>query len=276
MLLQNVYMIRGSVGVGPFGTDWNVKFFMMFIAFGMCWYDQRTRKRNDYWWVLLFASVIWGLAELILQTLGIRDFSAKIMFGWNIPLWVSIPIQGIVEGGLVTVGSLFVGDRLLEKKSRFGTSLIFTLMMVILIAAAFIQDILLNYTGPDYGGNVPSRRNMFTPLPVILLIVMIVISIMFFIKAPPVLRRRGWMLFIVMILFGICWTLGEWGAGYSMDRSRNTTNLHPCASANGVLSICMGYRCRDCFCLFTIFCYTYICGFNPNGNKNVGYNVYKS
>ena len=206
-------MIRGSVGVGPFGTDWNVKFFMMFIAFGMCWYDQRTRKRNDYWWVLLFASVIWGLAELILQTLGIRDFSAKIMFGWNIPLWVSIPIQGIVEGGLVTVGSLFVGDRLLEKKSRFGTSLIFTLMMVILIAAAFIQDILLNYTGPDYGGNVPSRRNMFTPLPVILLIVMIVISIMFFIKAPPVLRRRGWMLFIVMILFGICWTLGEWGAG---------------------------------------------------------------
>ena len=75
MLLENIYQIRGSTGVGPFGNDWLVKLTLAGVAFLLCWYDWKTKHRTDYWSVLLWGSIIWGVVELILQLTGIREFA---------------------------------------------------------------------------------------------------------------------------------------------------------------------------------------------------------
>jgi len=214
MLLDNIYQIRGSTGVGPFGNDWLVKLALVGVAFFFCWYDWKTKHRTDYWSVLLWGSIIWGVVELILQLTGIRDFAPKYLFGWEIPIYLSIPVRGIVEGGLVAVGCLFFADRMLDAKTRLRSIVIFCVLMGILMAAAFIQVVVDQYPGPAYGSlSVPSRRNMFTPVPVIFLIVMIAISLVFFFTAPNDLRRRGVLLFVLMVIFGACWTLAEWATG---------------------------------------------------------------
>ena len=216
MLFESVYQIRGSTGVGPFGNDWLVKIVLVGIAFLFCWYDWKTKHRTDYWSVLAWGSIIWGIAELVLQVTGIRDFAPKYILGWEVPIWLSIPVRGIVEGGLVAVGCLFFADRMLDPKTRKSSVIIYTLLMGVLIAAAFIRVTLEQYPGPTYGSlTVPSRRNIFAPIPVAFCIVMIGVSLFFFFspRTPPDLRQRGILLFILMVIFGACWTLGEWASG---------------------------------------------------------------
>ncbi len=214
MLFENIYQLRGGTGVGPFGNDWFVKLALVGVAFLFCWYDWKTRHRTDYWSVLLWGSIIWGMAELVLQLTGIRAFAPKYLFGWEIPIWLSIPVRGIVEGGLVAVGCLFFADRMLDPKTRRSSMVIFCVLMGVLMAAAFIRVAIEQYPGPAYGSlAVPSRRNIFAPLPVIFMIIMIVVSLVFFFTVPADLRRRGILLFLLMVFFGACWTIGEWASG---------------------------------------------------------------
>ncbi len=214
MLLENIYQIRGSTGVGPFGNDWLVKLALVGVAFAFCCYDWKTRHRKEYWSVLLWGSIIWGVAELVLQLTGIRSFAPKYLFGWEIPIWLSIPVRGIVEGGLIAVGCLFFADRMRDPKTRRLSIVAFCALMGILMVAAFVRVAVEHYPGPSYGSlAVPSRRNIFAPVPVIFIVAMIAVSLAFFFTAPADLRRRGLVLFVLMVAFGACWTLGEWASG---------------------------------------------------------------
>lgn len=213
MLLENIYQIRGSTGVGPFGNDWTIKFCLVFVCLAFCFWDQRTKKRNDYWWIFIVGSLLWGGAEALLQLTGIRQILPRILFGTELPLWISISMQGIVEGALIGVGCTFYGDRILDRATRKKNVLLFTIWMGILFIAALVRPILEGYSGPNYGGEVISRRNMFSPLPVILLCVMIGISVLFYIWASEDLRNRVLLMFILMLIFGTVWTFGEWIAG---------------------------------------------------------------
>lgn len=213
MLLEFVYQIRGSTGVGPFGNDWNMKLLYFFLTFALCFWDYRKNQRRDYFVVLAWATGFWAGAETLLQLTGIRQMHPVYIFSAPVPLWISLPIQGVVEGGLVTVGCLFMADLILESKNRNRAILTFGIMMVLLIASAFLQIWLDNYPGPDYGGDVVSRRNMFNPIPVVLLIVMTGFAILFLCTTTSQLRKRGIYLFWLMITFGACWTFGEWAAG---------------------------------------------------------------
>lgn len=227
MLLENVYMVRGGVGVGPFNTDFNVKFVFLVATVCLVLYDWRISKRTDYFWVAVFGTAIWSAAESVLQLGGFRAFQQNYLFGIPLPLFVAIPFQGLVEGGFIAVTCLFFGDRVREEKTRWMSIIGFSVLMVALFGGAFINGIQV----PNYGGEVPSRRNMTPIIPLVFLGLLTYANIAFFIihprprwegrrlgtylKIKPTKsdRMRGWYLFILMTIFGTVWTLAEYLAG---------------------------------------------------------------
>lgn len=227
MLFENVYMIRGGAGVGPFNTDFNIKFIFALITFLIVLYDWKKQNSLDYFWVALFGMLIWSLAEAVLQLGGYRDFQQNYLFGIPLPLFISIPFQGLVEGGFIAVTCLYLGDRMRRKETRPLAIIIFGVLMGLLFIGAFVNGIQT----PNYGGEVPSRRNMTAPIPLIFLGILTYANIAFFIihprpewegkrlgtylKIKPTRedRRRGYYLFLLMTIFGAVWTVGEFLAG---------------------------------------------------------------
>ena len=229
MILENVYMIRGGTteGVGPFNTDFNIKFIFLLCTFLMILYDWKKNDRLDYLWVCIFGTLIWSAAEGFMQLLGIRDFQQNYLFGFPLPLIIAIPFQGLVEGAFIAVTCLFLGDLMREKKTRLLSILVFTGLMVLMAVFAFTQGIQV----PNYGGIVRSRRNMTTLIPILLLCVLIYANIAFFIIHPREKwegrrlgtylkikpsrndRIRGYYMFLLMLIFGTVWTAAEYIAG---------------------------------------------------------------
>jgi hypothetical protein len=227
MLFENVFMVRGSVGVGPFNTDFNMKFIFAVATILMIIYDWNKNERLDYLWVTIFGTLIWSAAEAIMQLAGIRAFQQNMLFGIPLPLGIAIPFQGMVEGGFIAVTCLFLGDWMREKKTRIPAIIIFTGLMVAMAAFAFVDGIQT----PNYGGAVPSRRNMSSIIALVFLGVFIYANIAFFIihprpkwdnrrlgtyiKIKPTRgdRIRGYYLFILMTIFGTVWTTAEYYAG---------------------------------------------------------------
>ncbi len=213
MIFESIYMIRGSTGVGPFGTDWNFKIGYFILTFIFCYLHFKQTGKKEYFSVLIWASITWTLTETFLQLTGTRVFHIPYAFGLAIPIYLSLPIQGVVEGGLVNVGSLYFSDRILEEKSRKKAIIAFSIMMLVLFISAHIRVILEHYSGPNYAGDVPSRRDMLNSISLLWLFLMLTITIAFFLKAASKIKQRGWALFIIMTIFGAVWTLAEWSAG---------------------------------------------------------------
>ncbi len=211
MLFESVYMIRGgAIGAGPFGTNFITKILLVTITLIIVIYDWRKKERLDYLWVFIVGSLIWTWVEAYMQLTGQREFNANYLFYYEIPLFISIPIQGMAEGAAVAVICLFFGDRMLDEETRKKTAIAFTVLMVLLFLSSFSEGIQT----PNYGGDVPSRREMYKISSIIFLSTMIIATIIFFfVKPKPEQRMRGLYLLILMIIFGTVWTLGEFLAG---------------------------------------------------------------
>jgi len=207
--MEHIFMIRGGMGAGSFGTDFNMKIYMVVATLVMCIYDWRKNGRKDYFWVFLVGWGIWTLAELFLQVSGRRVMMHRYLFGMDLPLWLSIPIQGAAEGGTVAIIGIFIGDRLSWKRTRTAAALLAAVLAALLIWSSLRGGI----QAPNVGGEVPSRRDMFMPVPLIFLAFMVYIDIRFFLKATTGQRARGLYMLGVMIVLSAFWTLGEWMAG---------------------------------------------------------------
>lgn len=220
MIFEHVFQVRGGEGVGPFNTNFNVKLIFLIITLTVVIYDCVKRKRRDYYAVLNTGTIIWSIAELTMQLAGIREFQPVYLFGWELPIYLQIPFQGLVEGAMVAVICLFVGDRILENKENSKNKsmwiIVFSLMMVYLVIDALDQGIQVPAVGGEVGVDITSRRAMTSPTAIIFLTCLVILDIIFLRKAKkadPVVRKRAIMMTWLMIIFGAIWTISEVIAG---------------------------------------------------------------
>ncbi|MHA1377344.1 MAG: hypothetical protein ACTSRG_03070 [Candidatus Helarchaeota archaeon] len=175
--IGSIYMIRG----GGFGEDFGIKLIMAIITILICIYDWKKNKRYDYFWVFIDGTLIWSTVELVLQLSGTRVIPNKILFGIQIPLWISVPLQGISEGAAIAVYGIFAGDNFADEKNRKLAITIFAIIM----SGLFIFSMNTEIKFPNIGLFVPSRRLMFTGTSIVFLGLMVAIVIYFLIKAEP-------------------------------------------------------------------------------------------
>lgn len=215
MLFESIFMIRG----GFFGYDFSIKLIITLFAISLCYYDWRkNEKRLDYFWVFLIGTLIWSLAEFLLQLVGIRELQEKYLFGINITswFWLTIPLQGMSEGAFVAVLSLFVGDRVLNKEKRKEGLFVFLGYIIIRygITYSILFSIGYNFLDVNVGDlDVPSRRDIFTIPSVIYLAVFITPFIYWFIRTNKQSRKRANFMFSIMFINISLWTILEWLTG---------------------------------------------------------------
>ncbi|MHA1147352.1 MAG: hypothetical protein ACTSR8_03820 [Promethearchaeota archaeon] len=205
MFLESIFITRG----GFWGEEYDFKLLFAIVAIAICIIDWKWHDRNDYFWVFLTGFIFWSLVELILQISGIRDMPNRYLFGTKIPIWLSIPLQGLSEGVSVGVMGLFITDLYINKETRKYSFL----TLVIVIISIFLVMFSHGIYEPNVGGtDVPSRRDVF-PIWELLIIILIAPAIYWFIKIDPPTRKRGFYMFFTMFVLGCIWYLAYWTSG---------------------------------------------------------------
>lgn len=204
MIFESIFMIRG----GSLGFNFDAKLVLSILSLLACVYDWRVHHRKDYFFVFLAATLLCASIEIIIQLSGNRDMGHKFLFGVVIPLWVSIPIQGMAEGGFLAIVAIFFGDLLMDPKTRKRG----TIALAVAIVLAVIPTLAQGLPAPTVGADVPSRRDIFAPASLIFMIAVIVINIIWFRRhMGPVHTRAAFMLLASLIFFSV-WTFSEWVA----------------------------------------------------------------
>lgn len=204
MILESVFITRG----GFWGEEYDFKLLFALAAICICIVDWKWHNRKDYFWVFLTGFVFWSLVELALQLSGIRDMPNRYLFGEEIPIWLSIPLQGLSEGVSVGVMGLFITDLYINKETRKYSFLTMILVIIAIFLVMFSHGIYI----PNVGGEVPSRRDVF-PLWELVIIVLVAPAIYWFIKADKSTRKRGYYMFFTMFTLGCIWYLAYWLSG---------------------------------------------------------------
>ena len=193
MELESIFMIRA----GAFGTDFTTKFMMSAVAIAMALWDRYRHGRYDVGIALLFGTAVWTSAEFFLQRSEARELAQATLFGFGIPSWVHLPIQGCSEGGAMAAYAVHFGDRLLHPKSRRRAAMVFAGFLVVIMSKGFA----VSAVHPSENV-ITSVRAMFTPASMLYVGSMTLLSVVFFRRAKPFQRRRGVAMFAVLI--GIC------------------------------------------------------------------------
>ena len=201
MSLPEVYIVRSAL----FGADFALKFWLAMLTIALIVWDWRTERRRDYLWVLGIGFLIWSFAEFTLQTLGIREIRGQEFYGMTLPLWATIPLQGIAEGVAVIIFGLFIGDRVSSKRTRISASTLLLFLVGLILARVFFQD-------QSTVAVAASRRELFAPLPVAFLTTITLFDIFFWIKYPAFRKRVGMMALTIFCVVSI-WTIAQAATG---------------------------------------------------------------
>ena len=185
--------------------DFHVKLINSIVCIIVCIIYKKVKKSNDYFWVFLTGSFFWILVESVLQLTGARETPQAILFGWEVPIYFQVLLQGISEGAWVAILGIMFGDLILERKSRIWGG-------VLLIAYLVYQIIDISLRGKpskNIGGDVLSRRNLFTIPTIVFLSIMLIIDILWIFKADKESRVRGAMMIGVILLIATVWTITQ-------------------------------------------------------------------
>ena len=204
MFFESVFIVRG----GFWGEEYEFKLLFAIVAIIITIFDWKWKDRKDYFWVFLTGAIFWTSVELMLHLTGVRDMPDRYLFGREIPIWISIPMQGLSEGVSVGIMGLFITDLYLDKEMRKYSIMVFIIVVIGMGLVMFSHGI---YT-PNVGGEVPSRREVF-PLWSLLILVLVSPAIYWFIKTDNESRTRGIYMFIIMFILGCIWYLFYWLSG---------------------------------------------------------------
>jgi TRAP-type mannitol/chloroaromatic compound transport system permease large subunit len=206
VLLESIFMIRG----GYLGEDFSYKLTSSIVAIILVIFDKKRNKRLDYFWIFLFGTVIWASIEALLQLSGTRVMPDRMLYGIELPLWISIPIQGIAEGSYLAVLGIFIADLVLDENTKkYGI-----IFLVVIIVISFIRVfIIYGVETPNIGGDVASRRNVFGIGAVILVGGMCGLAVYWLATAKPETRKRGLYMFLFMLIISSFWIIFNVFAG---------------------------------------------------------------
>jgi hypothetical protein len=197
--MDPVYMIRDGF------FDFQVKLINSIICIIVCITYKKVKKSNDYFWIFLTGSFFWILVETILQLTGARETPQAFLFGWEVPIYFQVLLQGISEGAWVAILGIMFGDLLRERKSRIWGSI----LLVAYLAYQIIDISLRGKPSKNVGGDVLSRRNMFTVPTIVFLTIMLFIDIIWIGRANKESRNRGAMMVGVILLIATVWTITQ-------------------------------------------------------------------
>ena len=111
LMTEKYYIIR----TGDFATDANKKIIYILLSCLLCLHDSIVNKNMEYFAVMAGSSIIWTIIELFLNEQKIRIIK-PMKITWNkqttiLNKYVGISLQGMQEGGVVTIIGLYFGDR---------------------------------------------------------------------------------------------------------------------------------------------------------------------
>jgi len=214
MLLESIFMIRG----GFFGFEFTHKLIYAIAGFFICYYDWKKNKRKDYLWVYLIGTILYTLAELMLQVFGGRAMQDKFLFGVNIgsQLWFTIPIGAMADVAFVGLLGIFIADFLVKKETRKKGILIlaiYTLFRHVIFYSVFLI-LGFNFTNITVGDpDISSRRDVFEVGTVTTLTILSILTIIWFIRSKKVIKKRAFFMFLVIVIEITFWSVGEWITG---------------------------------------------------------------
>lgn len=203
MIATAVYMIRN----GGFGNNFETKLYMTLIAVLVCLIDLIRNKRKDYFAVFLTGTLIWAATEYILQLSGMRKFDIVYLYGIELPLWITALLRGTSEGSAIALIGLVFGDLVIadSRKTRILGWFAFFIFTFGIMATVFAQA----QESRPVGGDVVSRREMFTLMAVLYMVVFVVFDFVAYIKADPPLRKRAAAMVVILTIFSAIWSISE-------------------------------------------------------------------
>ena len=111
VMYNKYYIIRK----GDFATNANKKIIYIFLGLGLCIHDYYVNNKNEYFRLMVGSSILWTCIELFLNEQQIRIIKPMKLYyqekSYNLNKYVGITLQGIQEGGVVTIIGLYFGDR---------------------------------------------------------------------------------------------------------------------------------------------------------------------
>lgn len=111
-ILDNKYYI---IRIGDFATNANKKIMYSLLGFALCLLDYMEKITFEYCKIMIGSSILWSLVEFVLNNQKIRIIKPmNIVFNGNsyiVNKHIGICLQGIQEGGVVTIIGLYFGDR---------------------------------------------------------------------------------------------------------------------------------------------------------------------
>jgi len=212
--MVEIYMIRG----GFFGWEFTIK--LLYVIFGLilCIYDWKKNNRKDYFWVLIFGTILYIGSEIMLFLFGGRVMQEKFLFGVNITSmhWLTIPLMAVADVVIVAIIALFFADRLRNSETRKKWGIIFILWLICRDVIPYVILFGLGYnfaTIPIGDPLIPSRRNMTEIGTLIALSTLVAIGLIWLFRTDKKSRKRGFYMIGVTIIYMAAWTIGEWFAG---------------------------------------------------------------
>lgn len=194
---QSIFIARDTV----FGQEFGPKLIAALLGAALVAWDGLTRRRLDYLWVYLTGTLIWGGAELALQTSGIRQMPSHLLFGHELAPVVAQLIQGAAEGATMAIMGLVVADRWLADSRRVGAYAAFAVF-----AAALVWSSLRAQHGD--AAEVGSRRDVLNPTSLLFIAVLLAVSLVAAWRHPWS-RQRLFALFLTMVGLGAVWTVSQ-------------------------------------------------------------------
>ena len=180
-------MVRTFDHSGYFET----RFILMLLALTLALYFYFKKENKNYLVIFISATIFFGIVELVLQLLGMREegFSISI-FGFEIPFYITWLFQGLTEGGIHGVmGYLFL-DIFLKKEQNeeYRKSLV---LWIIFIIIALIFALIIGVLAKDQP--ITSVRPMFGMINTIYLTSMIILALILtkYVKINHIFRYLG-------------------------------------------------------------------------------------
>jgi len=193
------YIIRH----GNFATNGNIKLLYGSLSLLLGVADYMSRGSSDCLVILVGSTTIWSGVESYLHVSGTRIIKPMklIVTGhtYTTPLWASVIVQGLQEGGLITTLGLYFGDRIWDPLS-------------IIMFHVFLLFSIINVCSQT---NLPksSKRMVNTNASVGFIGLVTTYDLYVMAYADTTLLYRQISMLLVMIYFSAWWTCATWWVG---------------------------------------------------------------
>lgn len=193
------YIIR----YGNFATNGNIKLLYGTLSLLLGVSDYMTRGSSDCLVILVGSTTIWSGVECYLHLSGTRIIKPMKLilrgYTYTTPLWVSLVVQGLQEGGLITTLGLYFGDRIWDPPSIF-------------MFHVFLLFSIINVCSQT---NLPksSKRLVNTNASMGFIGFVTTYDIYVLATANRSIYNRQLSMLLVMIYFSAWWTCATWWVG---------------------------------------------------------------